>query len=94
MRRACLLGLMAMVSVSSTGCFLNAYSSDPIRRYRQLFYQSQDLRLIEDDMERFWMLDQPSQLSLHRYNGFAHPEARRFRLSDNDRGGFETRFKR
>lgn len=85
---ACLLGLALL----STGCFINQYSSDPIRRYQQLFYQSQDLRLIEDDVERFWQLNQPSQLSLRRYNGLGDPEARRFRLSRQDRGGFEARF--
>jgi hypothetical protein len=52
------------------------YSSDPVRRYRQLFNQSEDLRLLEDDLERFWMVDQPSHLSLKRYHGQADPAAR------------------
>jgi hypothetical protein len=77
MRRGLAIGLLALLtSAGSTGCFLNMYSSDPIRRYRQLFYQSEDLRLIEDDIERFWMIDQPSNLSFQRYNGFAFPNAR------------------
>lgn len=78
MRRVFMMGLLAVVTTaSSAGCFLNMYSTDPIRRYRQLFFQSEDLRLIEDDLERFWMIDQPSNLSLKRYHGMADPGARR-----------------
>ena len=76
MRRVWITGLLAVVTAtSSAGCFLNMYSADPIRRYRQLFYQSEDLRLLEDDLERFWMIDQPSQLSLKRYHGLGAPAA-------------------
>jgi hypothetical protein len=76
MRRVLITGLLAVVTTtSSAGCFLNMYSADPIRRYRQLFYQSENLRLLEDDMERFWMIDQPSQLSLKRYHGLGEPAA-------------------
>ena len=65
MRRMLRMGLLASVMLSGmAGCFVNMYSSDPIRRYRQLFFQSEDLRLIEDEWERFWMIDQPSQLSI------------------------------
>ncbi|MGL4461442.1 MAG: hypothetical protein ACRC1K_04760 [Planctomycetia bacterium] len=77
MRRVLLTGLLAVLATSTTGCFLNEYSSDPIRRYRQLFFQNEDLRLLEDDFERFWMLDQPSQLSLKRSHGLGDPYARR-----------------
>lgn len=77
MRRAMLTGLLAIVTAAgSAGCFLNEYSADPLRRYRQLFFQSQDLALIEDDLERFWMLEQPSWLSPKRYNGYGIPSAR------------------
>ena len=77
MRRVFQMGLLALIAASSSaGCFLNMYSADPIRRYRQLFYQSEDLRLIEDEMERFWMIDQPSQLSPKRYHGLGQPAAR------------------
>lgn len=76
MRRVFLTCLLGIVTASSTaGCFLNMYAAEPIRRYRQLFFQSQDLALMEDDMERFWMIDQPSQLSLKRYNGLGDPSA-------------------
>lgn len=78
MRRTLATGILAMLVVSSTsGCFLNMYASDPIRRYRQLFFQSEDLRHMEDDIERFWMIDHASNLSLKRYEGMADPAARR-----------------
>lgn len=77
MRRILNCGLLAMLAVSSSGCFLNMYAADPIRRYRQLFYQSEDLRVMEDEIERFWMIDQPSQMTLKRYSGLGDPAARR-----------------
>lgn len=77
MRRRSFLGLIALLAASSSGCFVNEYSADPIRRYRQLFFQSQDLHLMEDDVERFWMLDNPSTLSPKRYNGLGIPAARK-----------------
>lgn len=94
MHRFLQVALVVVAATGATGCFYNQYSSDPIRRYQQLYYQSQDLKQLEDDWERLWQLDSPSQLSPYRYNGFAYPgsEARRYRLSQNDRGGFETRF--
>lgn len=78
MRRGLLMGLLAiMTTTSSTGCFLNMYNPEPVRRYRQLFFQSEDLRALEDEMERFWMIDQPSQLHLKRSHGLGDPAARR-----------------
>ncbi|QDU62550.1 hypothetical protein Pan216_34170 [Planctomycetes bacterium Pan216] len=77
MRRVILSTLFALCLMSSSsGCFVNMYSADPIRRYRQLFFQSQDLMLLEDDWERFWMINQPSQLSARMYNGLGDPAAR------------------
>ncbi|MBX9655958.1 hypothetical protein K2Y11_20260 [bacterium] len=78
MRRVLVTGLLVVSSaVSSSGCFLNMYSPDPLRRYRQLFFQSEDLRHLEDDIEHFWMIDQPSALSLKRYTALGDPAARR-----------------
>lgn len=78
MRRVLMTGLICVIAASSSGCFMNMYSADPVRRYRQLFFQSEDLRLIEDEIERFWMIDNPSALSLKRYSGLGDPAARRF----------------
>lgn len=77
MRRLVLMGLLSVAAVTgASGCFINMYSPDPIRRYRQLFFQSEDLRLLEDDLERFWMIDQPSALSPKRYHGLSYSGAR------------------
>jgi len=63
--RAALTGLI----VSSVGCFINEYSSDPNRRVNELMNQSEDLRQIEDIWERAWFVDQPSHMTPERVHG-------------------------
>jgi hypothetical protein len=94
MRRLLGAGLLMAAAMSSTGCFYNMYSPDPIRRQRQLFNQSVDLMLLEDEVERFWQIDQHSNLSPYRYQGMAYgtPHARRLPLSREEKPGFENRF--
>jgi len=53
----------------STGCMVNEYSSDTNRRIEELIKQSEDLRQIELEMERFWATDQPSHLTPERVHG-------------------------
>jgi hypothetical protein len=67
--RRLLLALSACCLIGSTGCFLNAYSSDPNKRVLALINQSEDLRQIELEVERFWMVDQPSHLTPDRVHG-------------------------
>jgi hypothetical protein len=69
MRRLLLLVAVAALVLSNTGCFLNAYSSDPNRRMKQLLNQSEDLRQIENEVERFWMVDHPSHMTYERVDG-------------------------
>lgn len=77
MRRVWMTGLLASTLLSGvSGCFVNLYSAEPIRRYRQLERQSEDLAMLEDDWERFWQIDRPSYLSWHIYNGFGDPAAK------------------
>ncbi|MDR3234246.1 MAG: hypothetical protein LBT46_11395 [Planctomycetaceae bacterium] len=64
-----LLTLLSASLLSSTGCVHAIFSSDPIRRNNQLLNKSEDLRLIQDEWERFWMLDQPSHLTPYRTHG-------------------------
>jgi hypothetical protein len=45
------------------------YSADPARRAQQLFYSSENLRLLLDEWERIWFLDMPSHLSPHSTHG-------------------------
>jgi hypothetical protein len=54
---------------SALGCFTPAYSGDPARRTQQLIFTSENLRLLLDDWERAWLLDQPSHLTPYRTHG-------------------------
>jgi len=55
--------------LTTTGCFLPAYSGDPVRRTRELIYTSENLRMLLEEWERFWFLDQPSHLTPYRTHG-------------------------
>ena len=69
MRKLLLGALLAACMGSSAGCFVPAYSGDPTRRTQQLIYTSENLRMLLEDWERIWLLDQPSHLSPHRTHG-------------------------
>lgn len=61
--------LLGVALMSSTGCLLPMYSGDTTRRNQQLIYTSEGLRLIHDEWERFWMLDQPNHMTPYRTHG-------------------------
>ena len=61
-----LLGFLVM---SSTGCLIAPYSGDPTRRNQQLIYNSENLRLVGDEWERWWLLDQPNHMTPYRTHG-------------------------
>ena len=63
MKRVLWLIVVAALAASNTGCFLNAYSSNPQRRIVELINQSEDLRQVELEFERFWFVDQPSHMT-------------------------------
>jgi hypothetical protein len=69
MRRVLFLAVVAATGLLNAGCLLNAYPSDPARRTMVLINQSENLRQIEYEMERFWMVDQPSHLTPERVHG-------------------------
>jgi len=69
MRRLVCSALLALSVASSTGCLLPIYSGDPVRRGRQLLYTSENLRMIVDDWERMWFLDQPDHMTPYRTHG-------------------------
>ena len=60
------LGLLACTSI---GCILPAYSANPTRRAQQLIFTSEDFRLLLDEWERVWMLDQPDHCTPYRTHG-------------------------
>ncbi|MDR0328542.1 MAG: hypothetical protein LBI05_09640 [Planctomycetaceae bacterium] len=61
--------LLGVTLLTSSGCVHAIFSGDPLRRGNQLINKSEDLRLVQDDWERFWMLDQPSHLTPYRTHG-------------------------
>lgn len=68
MRRMLFVAFAGLV-LSNTGCLINAYSSDPNLRIRELLNQSEDLRQIEYEWERIWFTDHPSHLTPERVDG-------------------------
>jgi len=69
MRKLLLMALGGLLLSSTTGCIIPAYSGDPARRTEELIHTSENMRLILDDWERTWMLDQPTHLSPYRTHG-------------------------
>jgi hypothetical protein len=69
MRRLLLAVTAALCLGTATGCLIPAYSGDPLRRTQQLIFTSEDLRLILDEWERIWFLDQPGHTSPYRTHG-------------------------
>jgi hypothetical protein len=68
--RNLLLGLVFGLLVSVTaGCIIPAYSADPSRRTVELLYTSENLRLLLDEWERSWLLDQPDHSTPYRTHG-------------------------
>jgi len=69
MRRLVIALAAGGMLLGSSGCFINEYSSNPNRRVVELLNQSEDLRQISDEWERFWFLDHPSHMSYDRVDG-------------------------
>ena len=68
--RRILCGLLLAVLISTNvGCLLPIYSGTPERRARQLLHTSENMRLLLDEWERFWMLDQPSHMTPYLTHG-------------------------
>jgi hypothetical protein len=69
MRRLALAAILSFSVGASTGCVLPIYSGDQPTRTQELIYTSEDLRLILEEWQRIWFLDQPSHLSPYRTHG-------------------------
>lgn len=69
MRRwICAALLLGSISLGS-GCALPMYSAIPERRAEQLVNTSENLRLLLQEWERFWMIDQPDHMTPYRVHG-------------------------
>lgn len=69
MRRLILAAMIGICFGTSSGCALPIYSGDPTRRAEQLVVTSENLRMVLDEWERIWFLDQPSHLTPYRTHG-------------------------
>lgn len=69
MRKLVLAALLGLFIGTTAGCVLPAYSGDPNRRVPELIYTSENLRLLLDEWERFWLLDQPDHQTPYRTHG-------------------------
>ncbi len=69
MRRLLLALACGLLVTTTVGCIIPAYSADPVRRTQQLIFTSENLRLILDEWERLWMLDQPDHMTPYRTHG-------------------------
>lgn len=69
MRKLILAAILGLIILGETGCLLPIYSGDPVRRNQQMIYTSENLRQIQDEWERLWLLDQPNHMSPNRRHG-------------------------
>jgi hypothetical protein len=69
MRRFMQLLLLATCLSTTVGCFVPIYSARPERRVQQMLYDSENLRALSEEWERFWFTDQPSHMTPVRVHG-------------------------
>jgi hypothetical protein len=69
MRRLLMALALGLLVGTTAGCIIPAYSADPVRRTQQLIFTSENLRLLLDEWERLWMLDQPDHMTPYRTHG-------------------------
>ena len=69
MRKLIFAVLCALMVGATTGCIIPAYSGDQARRTAELLYTSENLRLVLDEWERIWFLDQPDHETPYRTHG-------------------------
>ena len=69
MRRLLMAAILSLTFSTTTGCILPIYSGDPAIRTQELIFTSENLRLLLEDWQRIWFMDQPSHLSPYRTHG-------------------------
>jgi hypothetical protein len=69
MRGLLLSAILGLTLSASWGCALPIYSGDQAQRTQELIFTSENLRLILEEWQRIWFLDQPSHLSPYRTHG-------------------------
>jgi hypothetical protein len=69
LQKMLLVVLLSFVLLNSGGCLIPMFSGDPEIRIQQLVNVSEGLRLIPDEWQRFWFLDQPNHMTIYRVHG-------------------------
>lgn len=69
MRRLICAAVLSVILASNVGCLIPMYSADRPRRAQQLIFTAENLRLLLDEWERFWFLDQPDHSTPFRVHG-------------------------
>jgi hypothetical protein len=69
MRRLLMAATVGLWLAVGSGCVLPIFSGDPPTRTQELIFTSENLRLLLEDWQRIWFLDQPSHLSPYRTHG-------------------------
>lgn len=69
MRKLVCFGLLLAATAANVGCVFSMYSADPAIRARQLIYNSENLRMINDIWERLWFVDMPDTATPYRTHG-------------------------
>jgi hypothetical protein len=69
MRSLMLTATLAALLSTSSGCIVPIYSGDPSLRTQELIFTSENLRVIVEEWQRIWFLDQPSHLTPFRTHG-------------------------
>jgi len=69
MRRYIFLAILGGMILSNCGCLLNIWSADPVQRSHELLVVSENLRVVQEEWERIWLIDQPSHLTPFRVHG-------------------------
>ncbi len=69
MRGLLLSAILGLWLATSWGCAVPIYSADQAQRTQELIFTSENLRLILEEWQRIWFLDQPSPLSPDRTPG-------------------------
>ena len=69
MRSFMLTATLAALLSTSSGCIVPIYSGDPALRTQELIFTSENLRVIVEEWQRIWFLDQPTHLTPFRTHG-------------------------
>ncbi len=69
MRRLMLAAVLGLWVATGTGCLLPLYSGDQPVRTQELIFTSENLRILLEEWQRIWFMDQPSHLSPYRTHG-------------------------